>query len=376
MTSDIPPTADLSKLRAELGELDEAVLRLIAKRQALAMEIGRIKTAMGRSTRDYAQEKEVTLRARRAAESIGLDADVAEELALMLIRASLTAQEQDRVQTGGEGHGRKALVIGGAGKMGRWLARFLASQGFSVEIADPAGAAGEFPHLADWRESRLQHDIIIVAAPLRISNLILKELAERKPRGIVFDVGSLKTPLREGLNALRDAGVSVTSIHPMFGPDTHLLSGRHVIFVDVGNPEATRAARELFAQTMAVQVEMDLDSHDRVIAYILGLSHAVNIAFAAALSDSGVEAADLMRLSSTTFDAQVDVAARVAGENPHLYFEIQSLNEHGTSVLDGLVRATDRLNEAVRAGDEEGFAAIMQAGERYLLGAPESNDAH
>jgi Prephenate dehydrogenase len=366
MTADDRPASDLSKLRAELGELDQAVLALIARRQALAMEIGRIKTTMGRSTRDYGQEKEVIQRARRAAEAIGLDADVAEELALMLIRASLTAQEQDRVQARGEGEGRKALVIGGAGKMGSWLARFLSSQGFDVEIADPSATAGEFPQLADWRDSDLQHDIIIVAAPLRTSNLILKELAERKPRGLVFDVGSLKTPLREGLRALRDAGVSVTSIHPMFGPDTHLLSGRHVIFVDVGDPAATRTARELFAQTMAVQVEMDLDSHDRVIAYILGLSHALNIAFAAALSGSGIEAADLMRLSSTTFDAQLEVATRVARENPHLYFEIQSLNEHGTSVLEGLVRATERLNKAVRAGDEEGFAEMMREGERYL----------
>ena len=30
------------------------------------------------------------------------------------------------------------------------------------------------------------------------------------------------------------AGCNVTSVHPMFGPDTELLSGRHVIFIDVG----------------------------------------------------------------------------------------------------------------------------------------------
>jgi chorismate mutase/prephenate dehydrogenase len=39
----------------------------------------------------------------------------------------------------------------------------------------------------------------------------------------------------------------------MFGPNTELLSGRHVIFVDCGVPEAVHSARELFAPTMALR---------------------------------------------------------------------------------------------------------------------------
>jgi prephenate dehydrogenase len=35
----------------------------------------------------------------------------------------------------------------------------------------------------------------------------------------------------------------VTSLHPMFGPDTELLSGRHVIFIDLGNAEALSEAQ-------------------------------------------------------------------------------------------------------------------------------------
>ena len=59
----------------------------------------------------------------------------------MLIRSSLTTQEQASVVARGAGSGRRALVIGGGGKMGRWFADFLASQGFAVEVADPAGRA-------------------------------------------------------------------------------------------------------------------------------------------------------------------------------------------------------------------------------------------
>jgi len=365
-----PIPSPLSDLRDSLAAIDRSILELVAKRQEMAKEIGRIKATEGRSTRDFSQERDVTMRARATAESLGLDPNVAEEIALLLIRASLTAQEQDRVQMSGEGKGRRVLIIGGAGKMGGWLARFLSSQGFSVEIADPAATDAMFPHLSDWRSSPLDHDIIIVAAPLRISGSILEALAERKPPGVVFDVGSLKTPLRAGLKALLDAGVAVTSVHPMFGPDTELLSGRHVIFIDVGHSAATRTARELFGSTMVVQVEMDLDSHDRVISYILGLSHAANIAFLAALAGSGEDAERLQRLSSTTFDAQLDVARRVARENPHLYFEIQSLNAHTPSVLESLLAVLERLSASVRDGDEAAFVEMMARGNHYLESSP------
>jgi chorismate mutase/prephenate dehydrogenase len=363
--------SQLTQRRSELAQLDRTILDLVARRQSLVSEIGLLKEAAGLPARDYAQEKEVASRARAAASELGLAPDLAERLVQLLIRSSLMVQEQHRVQSGAVGSGRRALIIGGAGKMGRWLARFMASQGHAVEIADPNGSVEGFIHHQNWELLNLDHDLIAVAAPLRPSARILEELARRAPPGVVFDIGSLKTPLRAGLQALRSAGVRVTSIHPMFGPDTELLSGRHVIFVDLGVPEATERVRQLFASTMAIQVDMDLDSHDRLVAYILGLSHALNIAFFTALAESGEDAAHLAQLSSTTFDAQIEVARRVASENPRLYFEIQALNDFGLPALEALRQAVERLHSIVARRDEEAFAALMQQGERYLHTVPE-----
>ena len=74
----------------------------------------------------------------------------------------------------------------------------------------------------------------------------------------------------------------------------------------------------------------------------------------------------LKNLSSTTFDAQLDVARRVSRENPHLYFEIQSLNEHGPSVLNNLLSVMQGLSASVQSGDEAAFVAMMQQGSHYL----------
>jgi chorismate mutase/prephenate dehydrogenase len=358
----------LEELRTRLTALDGQLLELIAERQRLSREVAEAKRAMGRPTRDFNREREVLLRARETAVSLGLSPDLAESVLRLLIRGSLATQERIRVAAGGQGSGRAALVIGGAGKMGRWFVEFLASQGYVVTVADPQGGVEGFAHCADWREAPLEFDLIVVATPMKTANGVLEELAARKPRGVIFDVGSLKTPLRPGLNALREAGCRVTSIHPMFGPDTELLSGRHVIFVDAGNREALAAARTLFASTMAEQVVMSLDEHDRLIAYVLGLSHALNIAFFTALAESGEAAPRLAQLSSTTYDAQVDVATKVASENPEMYFEIQSLNEYGRESLQALRSSVERLWQAVANGDAGSFIGLMQRGREYLAG--------
>lgn len=363
--------ARLDTLRSELGEIDREILALVAKRQAVAQKIGQTKRDAGIPTRDYRQERDVVERARAAAVEHGLTPKLGEELVLALIRGSLAVQERDTVAATGEGSGRRVLVIGGCGNMGRWFVRYLGAQGFTVEVADPHGTAPEgiVVH-RDWRTVTLDHELIVIAAPMPATNEILAAMAASPPNGVVFDVGSLKSPLRAGLHALRAAGGNVTSVHPMFGPDTELLSGRHVIFVDCGVPSATAVARALFEPTMATLVEMDLESHDRLIAYVLGLSHALNIAFFTALAESGEAAPKLATLSSTTFDAQLGVASKVAAENPDLYFEIQTLNDYGTESLAALLYAVERLRSVVRAGDLEGFRQLMTRGRSYLEARP------
>jgi chorismate mutase/prephenate dehydrogenase len=356
----------LEDLRRRINELDRQILELVGQRQETSREIARAKRATGSATRDYNREREVLLTAREAARQHGISPQLAENILRLLIRSSLTTQEQASVAAQGAGSGRTALVIGGAGKMGRWFAEFMASQGFSVEVADPAGAPAGFDHLADWRTSSLGHDFIVIATPLGATDKILRELAMRRPRGVIFDLGSLKSPLRAGLNALKSHGCRVTSLHPMFGPDTELLSGRHVIFVETGSAEATQAARDLFASTMVEQVVMSLDDHDRLIAYVLGLSHALNIAFFTALAESGEAAPKLAKLSSTTFDSQLDVATRVAQESPELYFEIQSLNDYGSESLEALAQAVERLRSAVLSQDFAAFESLMRRGREYL----------
>jgi chorismate mutase/prephenate dehydrogenase len=357
----------LDELRRGLNDLDRQLLTLIAERQRVSREVARVKRETGYPTRDYQRERTVILGARQAAAELGVSGDLAENLMRMLIRSSLATQEQISVASQGTGSGQRALIIGGSGKMGRWFVDFLASQGFTVDVSDTAGAPPGFAAIGDWQRADLTgYDYIVVAAPLGATGGILRELALLRPPGVVFDVGSLKSPLRAGLQALKSHGCQVTSIHPMFGPDTQLLSGRHVVFVDLGCPAALQKVRDLFAPTMVEQVITSLDEHDRLTAYILGLSHALNIAFFTVLANSGEAAPRLAQMSSTTFDSQLEVATRVAQESPDLYYEIQSLNDFGAEPLEALAKAVESIRTAVLSQDHAAFVALMNRGREYL----------
>ena len=361
---------DLNELRAQLSDLDRQILDLVAERQSVVDQIGTVKLSSGQATRDFAREKQVLDAARDQAIQLGIPPGLAESLMHLLIRSSLTKQERARVRAEARGRGRQALVIGGAGKMGLWFVDFLGSQGFEVTVADPrkitdAGGNG-LTQVRDWRETADEFDVTVIAAPISITAAILEDIAATGRAGLIFDIGSLKSPLEAGLRNLATKGAKVTSLHPMFGPDTELLSGRHILFMEVGNPEATAEARQLFASTMARQIEMKLEDHDRLIATVLGLSHALNIAFFTALVESGEKLPQLADMSSTTFDAQLAVAASVADESPQLYFEIQKLNPYGMAPLRELAGAVQRITNLVDAGDEQAFVDLMERGRDYL----------
>ncbi len=356
----------LKTLRNQLDEVDARLVELAARRQQLVSEIGRFKQGRGQQLRDFRREREVLELVRSRAETVDLDPALAETLFRRLIDASLTRQEQERVRLAGRGSGRRALIIGGAGRMGAWLAGFLDNQGFDVLLADPSLADDGEKQFADWRSAPLDVSLIVVAAPLKKTAGIIDELVESRVSCLVAEIGSIKTPLIDALNAAAAAGLRICSLHPMFGPDTRLLSGRHVLVMDAGCAAATAEATELFADTMAELVSVPLAEHDRLISLVLGLSHALNIAFFTALVRSGVSAEQLSGISSTTFDRQLAIARDVAGENPALYHEIQHLNEYGHIGRDALHEAIELLKAAADDPNHAAMRGLMEEGRKYL----------
>jgi chorismate mutase/prephenate dehydrogenase len=262
----------------------------------------------------------------------------------------------------------RALVVGGKGGMGSWIAKFLAGQGHRVSILDPAPSASPFREIEDLSQGAAEVDLVVVAVPMGDMENVLAEIAAVRPQAVVAEMCSLKTHLQPTMQRLRAGGLRLVSFHPMFGPDLRMLSGRTIIFCTDADPGDLALVRGLFEDTSAELVEMDVAEHDRRIALVLGLTHLSNLAYARALMGSRACAEDLAQVAGETYTKQLGMTREVIEENPELYFQIQALNPITEEVADGLIEAVREWRETVAAGDGDGFARLMRECRDFLAG--------
>lgn len=358
---------DIETLRRRIRAIDQEVVRLAAERTRLAREVGDIKAGQGLPIRNYAVEAEALRMVRDEAKRSGFPPGPAEDVVKLLIRESLHAQELDRrahtraLSPGG----RSALVVGGAGQMGRWFADFLDSKGFAVSIADPRGAYNGLPLVKDVAASAHAFDLVLIATPPSAVAGALRDVVGRC-EGLIFEIGSLKSPFLKDLKEAVASGATLTSVHPMWGPSTELLANKNVVVCDCGNATANRAARALFEDTAANIVDMPLEAHDAYMARVLGLPHALNLLFGKAMRAQGMTLEALDHLGGPTFQKQMAVAREVARENKDLYFEIQHLNPHTEEMLEVVKRSLQEFEAALSA--REAFRSYMTEAEAFFEG--------
>jgi chorismate mutase/prephenate dehydrogenase len=349
----------MEELRAKIARLDRELLERAAERVELARQLGEQKRAHNLPTVDFAQERAVFDRTRAIAAELSLDPSLAEDLVARLVRASVSVQDEERLRLSALGAGRTAIVFGGAGRMGRWLDRFLASQGYATGVHDP---------VADPAENRLARaalagaDLVVCSTPPATTAVIYDHFCAAPPPGVIVDVASIKTPLIEPIRRLQRAGGRVASIHPMFGPSIDLLRDADVVICDTGDAEAAAAVERLFSPTTANLVRIPLEQHDRIMADLLSLAHGAAIAFALALP----EAEHVVR--STTFRVLESLAGTVVRESPDVYYEIQSMNPHSKAVIGRLRAALERFVEAVDSRDATAFRVLMDEGRQRTPG--------
>lgn len=345
----------LEGVRERIRQVDLQLIACAAQRLELVKRVGEIKRQLAIATVDYSQERVVLDRARMAAQSLGLDPRVAEDLLARLIRASVGAQEDERIRFSATGAGQVAVVVGGAGRMGRWMAQFLSAQGFEVAAIDPAGSPEENAHGEATLASA--HLVVLAVPPATVAEIYARWCAN-PPRGVVVDIASIKTPLLGPIRALQAAGARVASMHPMFGPSVALLRDADVVICDTGDAGAAHFVEQLFGATSARIVRMPLDDHDRAMADLLSLAHATAIAFALALPDTDPP------VRSTTFRALESLSSAVVRESADVYYEIQSRNPYSTNAIQRLRDALSQVVAAIHQGDSSEFRRLLGEGQR------------
>ena len=366
LTSNNHDHDSLPRLRHEMAGLDRQILALVGRRLETSRLIGEAKVRANLPIRDFRVEVDVMSRARRLAEEFKIDPQVAEQVMETLIKAAVQTQIEQQSRTP-QGQ-KRILIVGGCGRMGRWLERFLAAQGHAVFLCDPAISEDDPGHYATLDLAANQPwDVVVLSTPLGMLPQSLEHAVGLPGNPLIFDIGSLKSQLSVQLRKHASQGRRVTSLHPMFASETVLLQGRTLLVCDAGHADATEEAQELFRGTAISLYQIPLEEHDRYMAALLGLSHAINLLFGAALRRLGLPFSALGQVASTTFAKQARTAAEVAAENPELYHEIQHLNPFSAQVYEHMETALGQLKQAALSGEAKSFLDFMGNNHDYFF---------
>lgn len=347
----------LDAIRKEIEDVDRQLLELMKRRLELCRSVGEEKAKTGAAVRNIAQENDVVDRYRGFALRNGMNPVYAEAVCRTLMQESVEAQAALPRPTQSPMH---VAIIGGYGKMGRWMADLLSGSGHSVDIIDPSAGNGLTVEDAKWA------DVVIVSIPISRTGGMLRRLdAICKDDVLIFDIASLKSPF---IDVLKELGGHrcVCSVHPMFGPSAQSMYNRNVLICDCGSEIAVERTLELLGNHGANVRTMPVDEHDRYMSYALGLSHAVNIAFFTVLERSGIPYKDMETVASTTYQKLMDTNKSVALEDPNLYYEIQHLNSNRSRMLGEFDGAVHDVVEAALSDDPRSFKELMDRGREYF----------
>lgn len=347
----------LDELRDEIANLDRRIVELVAKRVETARRIGEVKRELHIPIRNIPVEEKVVERFSLLARERGLNRKAGEELARLLIREAI---EEQASLSKPQSIRKKVMIIGGAGKMGIWLDELLSSSGHLTTILDPLCQNNV------GIESARDMDVVIISAPISDVSKILRNLHRICHEDtLVFDISSLKSPFMNDLREFARAG-KFCSVHPMFGPNARSMYDRNLLICDCGNDVAVQEAMSLFDDHGARMTVIPIEEHDRYMSYVLGMSHAINIAFFTALEKSGIPLKEFERMASTTFLKHLDTAKSVASEDARLYYEIQRLNQKSHDSWDTYSTAVDLVMEASLDDDPAVFFDLMRKGKEFF----------
>lgn len=268
----------------------------------------------------------------------------------------------------------KIAIIGGGGKMGQWLCRFLAGEDIEVIIADKdpksLKAAWKSPLVTitpDSGEAAAEADIVIISVPINKFETAVKEIAPRvRPGSIVADVTSVKAGpvsiMREHIGQ-----AVVLGGHPLFGPNVTALIGQNVVLTPVSDKEkavAEKAAgclREWGAEVKIMKPEV----HDRMMSVVQGLSHFAAIAAADALVGLG-DLKEMKEVSTTTFGIFLNYINSVIGDDPELYAAIQMEHTQMEDIYKALTQSVEKFAGFVKTKDTDSFVRRMKELKEFL----------
>jgi prephenate dehydrogenase len=259
-------------------------------------------------------------------------------------------------------------IIGGAGKMGRWLAGFLREDNIRVVLADcdeerlrEAGHQLGIDIDIDNVSAITGADYILLSVPIERFESVVEQLGPHFVQGQkVIDITSTKIVPVDIMHKYVRTGL-VLGAHPLFGPGAGSIANKNVILTPTNEEETSLAVKlKWYLEKREAHVSlMTPAEHDEMMSLVLGLSHFIALVSADTLLGSG-ELRPMDAAGSSTYKVLLTLIESVLSEDPELYASIQMNLPDVTEFEKQFLVKTNEWANIVASKDRQTFANRMR----------------
>jgi prephenate dehydrogenase len=210
-------------------------------------------------------------------------------------------------------------------------------------------------------------DLILLATPVLTLVRQIGELASiAKPGAVIIDIGSVKKPVTEAMDALPE-DIEAVGGHPMCGKsaaglpnaDPALFQGAVFVLCHSRrtSDRAFKLGYDMAAAIGARPKEMDSTHHDQVVAAISGLPYTLASSLAKVVTEQGKTDLDIWALAASGFRD----TSRLAGTDPAMMTDILLANKKAIlKNIKAVQTALTDLAKSIKADDAESVRAWVE----------------
>ncbi len=247
-------------------------------------------------------------------------------------------------------------LIGGEGQMGSKFVRLFEQDGLRVLVSGPS----DDPGYGGIVEAA---DVVVVTVPITETVGVIERIAPHmRPEQLLSDFTSIKG---EPAAAMLASPARVIACHPIFGPHTNP-HGQNVVLCPERPGDFLEWYAGFFRRHGMIVVEMKPAAHDEAMAFIQGLTHFINIAFARTLQTRGADLPDILKVCSPVYQVLFAMLCRILSGDSHLYGQIQISNRENIPVLEDFLANGKDLLEHVQDKSWEDMYRIFEEAADYL----------
>ncbi|HEX8677464.1 MAG TPA: prephenate dehydrogenase/arogenate dehydrogenase family protein [Segetibacter sp.] len=196
------------------------------------------------------------------------------------------------------------MIIGAAGKMGKWFFEYFMNTTVKFNHKDSASDLSidkiflyDIKNVSygqnfkdknivitnNMSESVKVSDIILFCIPVNeIIKIINGKTVSFKPGAIIIEISSIKSTIHKALsNISMNSDVTTLCVHPMFGPGSSIFGLNKIIHIPVDTNKSKNEEdliNELFPSFEKIIIKSP-EKHDLAISVIISLIYFINLVF-------------------------------------------------------------------------------------------------